>query len=114
MRKILLITLFFISGCGVSFYPYELPEAEINKEYIAYIKISGGIVIGESLDIKFSPSNSGINIIPIGSGFKEYNFLMIKGIPKESGNINLKIFLMTYGTNLNGRIGEKEYIIKVK
>ncbi|MBI0095657.1 MULTISPECIES: hypothetical protein [Gilliamella] len=120
----LIIGLFLttvLTGCfctqKVEVLPKSLPNAKLGNPYYAKIKVAGGVVIDEFFTYHIKPEKSGLELSPRGLGTKyvSYNDLEVKGTPKVTGTITIKLYGGTYGTmSCPGRDFKKVYTIKVE
>ena len=129
MKKIryhlmLIIGLFLttvLTGCfcmeKMEVRPKSLPNATLGNPYYAKIEVFGGVVIDEFFAYHIKPEKSGLELSPRGLGteYVSYNDLEIKGTPKVTGTITIKLSGGTYGTmSCPGRDFKKVYTIKVE
>lgn len=122
--KIVLVILFYfiVSACAprVTITPKELPEAKLEQPYYAKFVIKGGSgpVSAGGLSYSITPINSGIELDvcePEDKTFFTFNCFIVKGIPKISHDITLKIKGDMMGTMFLGNTDfNKTYVIKVK
>ncbi|UYZ82575.1 hypothetical protein MTZ49_08065 [Entomomonas sp. E2T0] len=121
--SIIFAVCFLLIGCTSSkvvITPDELPEANFKQPYYAKFEIKGGSgpVSAGGLSYSMTPVNSGIELDicdPDDKTFFTYNCFIVKGIPKISQNITLKIKGDMVGTMYMGSSEfNKTYIIKVK
>ena len=111
----------FLTGCfcmeKMEVRPKSLPNATLGNPYYAKIKVAGGVVIDEFFTYHIKPEKSGLELSPRGLGTKRvsYNNLEVKGTPKVTGTITIKLYGGTYGTNTcPGKPYNKIYTIKVE
>ena len=119
----LIIVLFlstFLTGCfcteKVEVLPKSLPNAKLGAPYYAEIDINIR-VIKRHFYYQIEPENSGLELSPtdFGTEYVSYNDLEVKGTPKVTGTITIKLFGGTYGTmSCPGRDFKKVYTIKVE
>ncbi|PHM73572.1 hypothetical protein [Xenorhabdus kozodoii] len=128
MKKILIIFIFLLYGCGnptPKFLPKSevLPDAVINEPYQASITITGGALNEKSVWVKIHPIGSGLTWNPKESSFqwegkeeirKDYLHINITGIPKKTELIKIEVVGFTLGTMYPGKDFDKTYTIKVK
>ena len=113
---------FLLVGCTskVIITPDTLPDAKFEQSYYAKIEIKGGSgpVSARGLNYSITPINSGIELDvcePEDKTFFTFNCFIVKGIPKISNNITLKISGGMMGTMFLGNTEfNKTYVIKVK
>ena len=110
-----------LSGCfcmeKMEVRPKSLPNATLGNPYYAKIEVFGGVVIDEFFAYHIKPEKSGLELSPRGLGTKyvTYNHLEVKGTPKVTGTITIKLYGGTYGTmSCPGRDFKKVYTIKVE
>ena len=97
--------------------PKTLPNATLGNPYYAKIEIFGGVAIDRHFSYHIKPEKSGLELSPRGLGTKyvTYNHLEVKGTPKVTGTITIKLSGGTYGTmSCPGRDFKKVYTIKVE
>ena len=97
--------------------PKTLPNATLGNPYYAKIKVAGGVVIDEFFTYHIKPEKSGLELSPtdFGTEYVSYNDLEVKGTPKVTGTITIKLYGGTYGTmSCPGRDFKKVYTIKVE
>ena len=120
----LIIVLFLttvLSGCfcmqKMEVRPKSLPNAKLGNPYYAKIKVAGGVAIDNSFFYHIKPEKSGLELSPrdLGTKYVTYNHLEVKGTPKVTGTITIKLYGGTYGTmSCPGRDFKKVYTIKVE
>ena len=119
----LIIGLFLataLTGCfcdRVEVRPKTLPNASLGNPYYAKIEIFGGVAIDRHFSYHIKPEKSGLELSPtdFGTEYVSYNDLEVKGTPKVTGTITIKLFGGTYGTmSCPGRDFKKVYTIKVE
>ncbi|WP_334323776.1 hypothetical protein [Gilliamella apicola] len=120
----LIIGLFLamlLTGCfctqKVEVLPKSLPNAKLGNPYYAKIKVAGGVVIDEFFTYHIKPEKSGLELSPtdFGTKYASYNNLEVKGTPKVTGTITIKLYGGTYGImSCPGRDFKKVYTIKVE
>ena len=97
--------------------PKTLPNASLGNPYYAKIEVFGGVAIDRHFSYHIKPEKSGLELSPRGLGTKyvTYNHLEVKGTPKVTGTITIKLYGGTYGTmSCPGRDFKKVYTIKVE
>ena len=114
-----LLLIFVLAGCVSKgkILPKNLPDATLNKPYYAeiFIYVGPGPVIGRSFHYQIEPENSGIELAPYDlNSPAAYNHLAVKGSPKVTGMIKIKIAGSTYGTMFSGKEFKKIYTINVE
>jgi len=98
---------------NVKVTPDTLPDAYVNRPYHADIKIINSAVDDMTFYSEFSKNSFKINPKVKEDGQKDYNNLIIEGLPKSSEPITVYISGNTYGTNFPGKTFKKTYTIKV-
>ena len=96
--------------------PKSLPNAILGTPYYAKIEVFGGYTDQDNFYYDIQPEKSGLELSPRGLGTKyvTYNHLEVKGTPKVTGTITIKLSGGTYGTmTCPGRDFKKIYTIKV-
>ena len=129
MKKIrhhlmLIIGLFLttvLTGCfcmqKMEVRPKSLPNATLGNPYYAKIEVFGGHANRHDFYYDIQPEKSGLELSPtdFGTEYVSYNDLEVKGTPKVTGTITIKLFGGTYGTmSCPGRDFKKVYTIKVE
>ena len=129
MKKIryhlMLIIGFFLttvlSGCfcmqKMEVLPKSLPNATLGNPYYAKIEVFGGHANRHDFYYDIQPEKSGLELSPtdFGTEYVSYNDLEVKGTPKVTGTITIKLYGGTYGTmSCPGRGFKKVYTIKVE
>ena len=114
-----LLLIFVLAGCVSKgkILPKNLPDATLNKPYYAeiFIYVGPGPVIDRLFDYQIEPENSGLELAPYDLNAPgAYNHLTVKGSPKVTGMIKIKIEGNTFGTMYSGREFEKTYTINVE
>ena len=97
--------------------PKTLPNATLGNPYYAKIEVFGGHANRHDFYYDIQPEKSGLELSPRGLGTKyvTYNHLEVKGTPKVTGTITIKLSGGTYGTmSCPGRDFKKVYTIKVE
>ncbi|MBI0032229.1 hypothetical protein H3S75_13400 [Gilliamella sp. B14384G15] len=97
--------------------PKTLPNATLGNPYYAKIEIFGGVAIDPHFSYHIKPEKSGLELSPtdFGTEYVSYNDLEVKGTPKVTGTITIKLSGGTYGTmSCPGRDFKKVYTIKVE
>ena len=97
--------------------PKTLPNATLGNPYYAKIEVFGGHANRRHFYYDIQPEKSGLELSPRGLGTKyvTYNHLEVKGTPKVTGTITIKLYGGTYGTmSCPGRDFKKTYTIKVE
>ena len=124
-HHLMLIIGFFLAtvltGCfcmqKMEVRPKSLPNATLGNPYYAKIEIFGGVAIDRHFSYHIKPEKSGLELSPtdFGTEYVSYNDLEIKGTPKVTGTITIKLSGGTYGTmSCPGRDFKKVYTIKVE
>ena len=122
---LMLIIGFFVTsvltGCfcmeRMEVRPKSLPNASLGNPYFAKIEVFGGHANRRHFYYDIQPEKSGLELSPRGLGTKRvsYNDFEVKGTPKVTGTITIKLFGGTYGTmSCPGRDFKKVYTIKVE
>ena len=129
MKKIrhhlmLIIGLFLttvLTGCfcmqKMEVRPKSLPNATLGNPYYAKIEVFGGHANRHDFYYDIQPEKSGLELSPtdFGTEYVSYNDLEVKGTPKVTGTITIKLSGGTYGTmSCPGRDFKKVYTIKVE
>ncbi|WP_338804410.1 hypothetical protein WDV76_02745 [Xenorhabdus griffiniae] len=128
MKKILIIFIFFLYGCGnptPKILPKSefLPDAVINEPYQASFTITGGALDETSVFVSIHPVDSGLKWSPKKDIFQwegkeeityDYHHINITGIPKKTELIKVKVGGFTFGTMYPGKEFNKTFTIKVK
>ncbi|MBN6076932.1 hypothetical protein HYE59_05135 [Aggregatibacter actinomycetemcomitans] len=126
MKKIFLIFLSFLflfsCGNGVKKLNDEyLGSIKKNQLYNTVIFLPGGKVDNIDFIVEIFPNDAGLrweaegksNSLRIKS--KNYNKIMIQGMPYVTGTIYIDFDWWTYGTNMStGKHFKKRYILKVE
>ena len=124
-HHLMLIIGFFLTtvltGCfctqKVEVLPKSLPNATLGNPYYAKIEVFGGHANRHDFYYDIQPEKSGLELSPtdFGTEYVSYNDLEVKGTPKVTGTITIKLFGGTYGTmSCPGRDFKKVYTIKVE
>ena len=124
-HHLMLIIGFFLTtvltGCfctqKVEVLPKSLPNATLGNPYYAKIEVFGGHANRHDFYYDIQPEKSGLELSPtdFGTEYVSYNDLEIKGTPKVTGTITIKLSGGTYGTmSCPGRDFKKVYTIKVE
>ena len=124
-HHLMLIIGFFLTtvltGCfcmeKMEVRPKSLPNAILGTPYYAKIEVFGGYTDQDNFYYDIQPEKSGLELSPRGLGTKyvTYNHLEVKGTPKVTGTITIKLYGGTYGTmSCPGRDFKKVYTIKVE
>lgn len=103
----------FSDSCKLeaTFLPTALPDAEQGKPYSVVIKITGGAIPGKSsLDVRFFPENSGLNMRSANND-DWYNEVEIYGTPNISGNIEIHFNGTAF--SYRGFVFDRTLILKV-
>ena len=110
-----------LTGCfctqKVEVLPKSLPNATLGNPYYAKIEVFGGHANRHDFYYDIQPEKSGLELSPtdFGTEYVSYNDLEVKGTPKVTGTITIKLFGGTYGTmSCPGRDFKKVYTIKVE
>ena len=110
-----------LSGCfcmeKMEVRPKSLPNATLGNPYYAKIEVFGGHANRHDFYYDIQPEKSGLELSPtdFGTEYVSYNDLEVKGTPKVTGTITIKLFGGTYGTmSCPGRDFKKVYTIKVE
>ena len=112
-----IILIFVLAGCvsKEKILPKNLHDATLNKPYYAEIYIYVGRVIDRLFDYQIEPENSGLELAPYDlNEVGPYNHLTVKGSPKVTGMIKIKIAGSTFGTMYSGKEFKKTYTINVE
>ena len=97
--------------------PKTLPNASLGNPYFAKIQVFGGHANRHYFYYDIQPEKSGLELSPtdFGTKYASYNNLEVKGTPKVTGTITIKLYGGTYGTmSCPGRDFKKTYTIKVE
>ena len=116
-KVIFFIAIFFsLVSCSKEYKisPDELPIAYIGQNYKQELKISGGRVVEDSLEISNDfPNKMNIKIEHVSDDRPDiYNFLEIKGVPQVKGSYTINISAKFYGGGDNEVNKTYNFIVK--